>query len=46
MSLTNGTQLAVDAKFPFDRFEEAMATEDAEARRRSTRPTPPTCAVT
>ncbi|HVB71675.1 MAG TPA: DNA recombination protein RmuC [Acidimicrobiales bacterium] len=34
VNLTNGTQLAIDAKFPFDRFEEAMAADDVEARRR------------
>lgn len=34
VNLTNGTQLAIDAKFPFDRFEEAMGTEDVEERRR------------
>ncbi|MDE3064501.1 MAG: DNA recombination protein RmuC, partial [Acidobacteriota bacterium] len=34
VNLTNGTQLAIDAKFPFDRFEEAMGTEDVGERRR------------
>lgn len=34
VKLPNGTQLAVDAKFPFDRFEEAMAAEGADERRR------------
>jgi DNA recombination protein RmuC len=34
VNLTNGTQLAIDAKFPFDRFEEAVATDDVELRRR------------
>lgn len=34
VNLTNGTQLAIDAKFPFDRFEEAMTTDDVEQRRR------------
>jgi DNA recombination protein RmuC len=34
VNLANGVQLAIDAKFPFDRFEEAMATDDVEQRRR------------
>jgi DNA recombination protein RmuC len=33
VNMPNGTSIAIDAKFPFDAFEAALATEDAEVRR-------------
>jgi DNA recombination protein RmuC len=33
VNMPNGASIAVDAKFPFDAFESALATEDAEERR-------------
>lgn len=33
VKMPNGTSIAVDAKFPFDRFEAALAADDVERRR-------------
>ena len=33
VNMPNGTNIAIDAKFPFDAFESALATEDVEERR-------------
>ncbi len=33
VNMPNGTRIAIDAKFPFDAFEAALATEDADERR-------------
>jgi DNA recombination protein RmuC len=33
VNMPNGSRVAIDAKFPFDAFEAAVATDDAEARR-------------
>lgn len=33
VKMPNGTSIAIDAKFPFDAFEAALATEDADERR-------------
>jgi DNA recombination protein RmuC len=33
VNMPNGTSIAIDAKFPFDAFEAALATEDADERR-------------
>jgi DNA recombination protein RmuC len=34
VNMPNGVRIAIDAKFPFDDFERAIATEDVEERRR------------
>ncbi|HUV58294.1 MAG TPA: DNA recombination protein RmuC [Acidimicrobiales bacterium] len=33
VNMPNGTRIAIDAKFPFDAFESALATEDVDERR-------------
>ena len=33
VNMPNGTRIAIDAKFPFDAFESALAIEDADERR-------------
>jgi DNA recombination protein RmuC len=33
VKMPNGSHIAIDAKFPFDRFESALAAEDADQRR-------------
>ncbi|MGA7833937.1 MAG: DNA recombination protein RmuC [Acidimicrobiales bacterium] len=33
VNMPNGSRIAIDAKFPFDAFEESLATDDAEQRK-------------